>query len=46
MYSYWFAESRHDVTLVELAPNAVDYAVSHQTENTKYLAEVGDARKK
>ncbi|MEE1025212.1 MAG: class I SAM-dependent methyltransferase [Acutalibacteraceae bacterium] len=45
MYSSWLAENGHNVTLIELAPNAVDYAISHQQKNAKYYAEVGDARR-
>ena len=42
-YSEWLAENGHDVTMIELAPTAVDYAI----KNTKrpYTAIVGDARK-
>ena len=42
-YAEWLAENGHDVTMIELAPTAVDYAVKHM--KTPYTAEVGDARK-
>lgn len=42
-YSEWLAEQGNDVTLIELAPTAVDYAKKNM--NTLYSAEVGDARK-
>lgn len=41
-YSDWLAEQGHDVTLVELAPTAVDYAKKNM--KTPYKTEVGDAR--
>ena len=41
-YSEWLAEQGHDVTLIELAPTAVDYAKKNM--DTPYKAEVGDAR--
>lgn len=41
-YSSWLAEQGHDVTMVEYAPTAVDYAKKNMT--TPYKAEVGDAR--
>lgn len=41
-YSEWLAELGHKVTLIELAPTAVNYA--KETMKTPYLAEVGDAR--
>lgn len=41
-YSEWLAEQGHDVTLIELAPTAVDYAKKNM--KTSYVAEVGDAR--
>lgn len=41
-YSEWLAEQGHDVTLIELAPTAVDYAKKNM--KTPYTAEVGDAR--
>lgn len=41
-YSPWLAENGHNTTLIELAPNAVEYAKTHQT--VSYNAEVGDAR--
>lgn len=41
-YSQWLAEQGHEVTLIELAPAAVEYARAHQT--TPYRAEQGDAR--
>lgn len=41
-YSEWLAEKGHEVTLIELAPMAVDYAKEHM--KTSYTAEVGDAR--
>ncbi len=43
-YSQWLSESGHKVTLIELAPNAVEYANSHQNKNSPYIATVGDAR--
>ena len=42
-YSEWLAEKGHDVTLIELAPVAVEYAKKEM--KTPYIAEVGDARK-
>lgn len=42
MYSDWLAGLGHDVTLVELAPTAVQYAEEHMTSS--YRAMVGDAR--
>ena len=41
-YSEWLAGQGHDVTLIELAPTAVDYAKKNM--KTSYKAEVGDAR--
>ena len=41
-YSEWLAEQGNDVTLIELAPTAVDHA--KQNMKTHYNAEVGDAR--
>ena len=41
-YADWLAVQGHAVTLIELAPAAVDYAKAHQT--VPYRAEVGDAR--
>lgn len=41
-YSAWLAEQGHDVTLIELAPTAVDYAKKNM--KMSYVAEVGDAR--
>ncbi len=41
-YSEWLAENGHDVTLIELAPKAVEYAKKNM--KTPYKAEVGDAR--
>lgn len=41
-YADWLAAQGHAVTLIELAPAAVDYAKAHQT--APYRAEVGDAR--
>ena len=43
MYADWLASKGHKVTLIELAPTAVEYAKEHMT--TPYEAEVGDARK-
>lgn len=43
-YCEWLAELGHSLTLVELAPNAVEYAKKHMTENITYTALVGDAR--
>lgn len=42
-YAEWLAGKGYDVTLIELAPAAVDYAKEHMTVH--YEAEVGDARK-
>ena len=42
-YSDWLAGQGHCVTLIELAPSAVEYARAHQTY--PYEALVGDARK-
>ena len=42
MYADWLASKGHKVTLIELAPTAVEYAKEHMT--TPYEAEVGDAR--
>ncbi|MBQ9679516.1 MAG: class I SAM-dependent methyltransferase [Ruminococcus sp.] len=41
-YSEWLTEQGHDVTLIELAPTAVDYAKKNM--KTSYVAEIGDAR--
>ena len=41
-YAEWLAGKGHDVTLIELAPVAVDYAKEHMT--VPYKAETGDAR--
>ena len=41
-YSSWLAEQGHDVTLIELAPVAVEYAVKEM--KAPYVAKVGDAR--
>lgn len=41
-YSDWLAGMGHDVTLIELAPKAVEYAKANM--KAPYLAEVGDAR--
>lgn len=41
-YTEWLAKQGHDVTLIELAPTAVDYAKKNM--KTHYTAEVGDAR--
>ncbi len=41
-YADWLAGLGHEVTLVELAPSAVEYARAHQT--APYRAETGDAR--
>lgn len=43
MYSSWLCSLGHEVTLVELAPSAVEYAKEHMT--SPYEALVGDARK-
>ena len=42
-YSEWLAENGHDVTMIELAPTAVDYAIKNMKR--PYTAIVGDARK-
>lgn len=44
IYSAWLAEQGHKVTLLELAPRAVEYALVRQ-EHHSYRALVGDARK-
>ena len=44
-YSQWLSDLGHNVTLIELAPNAVEYAKANMTPNAPYSAEVGDARK-
>ncbi|MBQ9673017.1 MAG: class I SAM-dependent methyltransferase [Ruminococcus sp.] len=41
-YSEWLAEQGHNVTLIELAPTAVEYAKKNM--KVPYTAEVGDAR--
>lgn len=41
-YSEWLAELGNDVTLIELAPTAVEYAKKNM--KVPYTAEVGDAR--
>ena len=41
-YSEWLAEQGHNVTLIELAPVAVEYA--NKEMKTPYVAKVGDAR--
>ena len=41
-YAEWLAEQGHDVTMIEQAPHAVEYAKKHM--KTPYIAEVGDAR--
>ena len=41
-YSEWLAENGHTVTMVELAPAAVEYAVKNM--KTPYTALAGDAR--
>ena len=41
-YSEWLAENGHDVTLIELAPTAAEYAKKNM--KTPYEAQVGDAR--
>lgn len=40
-YSEWLAEQGHDITLIELAPAAVEYAKKNM--KTPYKAEVGNA---
>ena len=42
-YSEWLAEKGHRVTMIELAPTAVEYAVSNM--KASYTAETGDARR-
>ena len=42
MYSGWLASMGHEVSLIELAPAAVEYAKEHMT--TPYEAMAGDAR--
>lgn len=41
-YSQWLSEIGNNVTLIELAPNAVEYAKTHA--KIPYIAETGDAR--
>lgn len=41
-YSEWLAEMGHDVTMIELAPSAVEYAIKEM--KTHYTAKSGDAR--
>ena len=41
-YSEWLAGNGHDVTMIELAPTAVEYAI--QNMKIPYKAVVGDAR--
>ena len=41
-YSEWLAEMGHDVTMIELAPSAVEYAKKEM--KTPYIAKAGDAR--
>ncbi len=41
-YSGWLAENGHNVTMIELAPIAVEYAVKNM--KVPYTAIVGDAR--
>lgn len=41
-YAHWLAGLGHKVTMLELAPAAVEYARSHQA--APYTALVGDAR--
>ncbi|MCH5297021.1 MAG: class I SAM-dependent methyltransferase [Ruminococcus sp.] len=43
-YSQWLAKN-NDVTLIELAPNAVEFAKKTMDTNCLYKAEIGDARK-
>lgn len=45
MYSQWLAKQGHNVTLIELAPTAVEYAKEHMSAQNPYVAEVGDVRK-
>lgn len=40
-YSQWLSEIGNNVTLIELAPNAVEYAKTHA--KIPYIAETGDA---
>ena len=42
-YSQWLSEMNNDVTLIELAPNAVEYAKQNQNIEYSYKAEVGNA---
>ena len=41
-YSEWLAEKGHNVTMIELAPTAVEYAAKNM--KSPFKAEVGDAR--
>lgn len=43
-YSQWLAKN-NDVTLIELAPKAVDFAINAMDKSFPYKAETGDARK-
>lgn len=44
VYSKWLAQKGHKVSLMELSPNAVEYANNTQDENFKYEAITADAR--
>jgi ubiquinone/menaquinone biosynthesis C-methylase UbiE len=44
VYSAWLAEQGHEVHMFELASAAVEYAISNQTENARFIAEEADAR--
>ncbi len=45
VYSGWLAERNNEVHLLELTPWAVEYSVENQKENSRFIAEVCDARK-
>ena len=44
VYSSWLASEGNDVHLLELAPNAVEYAIKSQSKDNLFKAEVCDAR--
>ncbi|MCI8609710.1 MAG: class I SAM-dependent methyltransferase [Firmicutes bacterium] len=45
MYAKWLAEQGHDVHLLELAENQVEYAKKNMMEKATFQAETADARK-
>lgn len=44
VYSSWLASEGNEVHLLELAPNAVEYAIKSQSKDNLFKAEVCDAR--